>query len=115
MISHVVMMKFKPEVKDSDIKDLEKRLDELPNTIFEILSYEFGKNIVQSERSFDFALVSLFANKGTLERYQNHPDHLDVVERIKNMCEKIHSVDFEGTDSASIKKDESSKYEKTEL
>ena len=115
MINHVVMIKFKPEVAESDIKNLEQSLDALPNTVLEILSYEFGKDIIKSERSFDFALVGLFANTETLERYQNHPDHLAIIDTLKGMCENIYTVDFEGTDSGSLKKDEASQYEKIEF
>ena len=115
MINHVVMIKFKPEVRESDIKDLEQSLDSLPNTVLEILSYEFGKDIIKSDRSFDFALVALFANTETLKRYQDHPDHLVIVDRLKQMCVNIYTVDFEGTDSGSLKKDETSEYEKFEF
>jgi len=37
MINHIVLLKFKPEVKESDIEDLEKHMDNLPNSIAEIL------------------------------------------------------------------------------
>ncbi len=115
MINHVVMIKFKPEVRESDIKNLEQSLDTLPNTVLEILSYEFGKNIVKSDRSFDFALVALLANTETLKRYLDHPDHLVIVDTLKPMCENIYTVDFEGTDSGSLGKDETSEYEKFEF
>jgi len=48
----------------------------MPNRITEIHSYEFGRDVVRSQRSFDFALVSLFANLEALERYQQHRQHL---------------------------------------
>ena len=101
MIHHVVLMKFKPEVTEADIGDLEKRLDDLPNRIIEIKMYEFGRDLLHSQRSYDFALVSLFANLQALERYQKHPDHLPVVEKVKTMCESVITVDFTGPDAAS--------------
>lgn len=103
MINHVVLMKFKPEVPESEIRDLENHLDALPNKIMEIQMYEFGRDVIQSERSYDFALVSLFANTEALKRYQNHPDHLVVIEKVKHMCESVITVDFEGTDSGYMK------------
>ena len=95
MISHVVLMKFNPDVEDSDIKDIENGLNALPDAIAEIHAYEFGRDVVRSERSYDFALVSLFANLPALKRYQNHPDHLVVLEKLKNLCQNIITVDFE--------------------
>jgi len=103
MINHIVLLKFKPGVKESDIEDLEKYMDDLPNTIAEIHSYEFGPDVVQSERSYDFGLIALFANTEALSRYQVHPDHLVVVEKVKNMCDNIITVDFEGSDANSLK------------
>ena len=101
MINHVVLMKFKPGVSEEDIRDLEKSLDQLPNKIMEIKMYEFGRDMLHSERSYDFALVSLFSNLQALERYQKHPDHLPVVEKVKSMCESVITVDFAGSDSDS--------------
>jgi Stress responsive A/B Barrel Domain len=106
MINHVVLMKFKPDVNDDAIDALEKSLDDLPNKIVEIQTYEFGRDRVHSEKSYDFALVSLFANLEAMKRYQEHPAHLKVLQKIKTLSENIIVVDFEGTDAGSIKKDE---------
>ena len=95
MISHVVMMKFKPEVTESDINELEALLDGLPDRINEIQSYDFGRDVVHSERSYDFALVSVFANLDTLKHYQLHPDHQAVIKKLGAMCENIIAVDYE--------------------
>ncbi len=106
MINHVVLMKFKPDANDDAIDDLEKSLDDLPNKIVEIQVYEFGRDRVHSEKSYDFALVSLFANLEAVKRYQEHPAHLKVLQRITALAEKIIVVDFEGSDAGDIKKDE---------
>jgi hypothetical protein len=106
MINHVVLMKFKPDVNDDAIDDLEKSLDNLPNKIVEIQAYEFGRDRVHSERSYDFALVSLFANLEAVKRYQEHPAHLKALQKISALAEKIIIVDFEGSDAGDIKKDE---------
>ena len=103
MLNHVVLLKFKPDVVESDIKKLEALLDELPNKITEILVYEFGRNIIPSERAYDFALLSLFANPESLERYRQHPDHLKVLDVIKNISENIVTTDFMGSDAGSTK------------
>ena len=102
MINHVVLLKFKSGIADTDIEELEKMLDDLPNKIPEIHSYEFGRDIIHSQRSFDFALVSLFANMETLQRYQEHRQHLPVLKKIKALCETVATVDFQGSDAGSI-------------
>ncbi|MDX2501701.1 MAG: Dabb family protein [Deltaproteobacteria bacterium] len=102
MLNHVVLMKFKPGVEEPDIAELEKMLDDLPNKIAEIHSYEFGRDIIRSAGSFDFALVSLFANPEALERYRQHRDHQPVLKKIKQICETVATVDFQGSDAGSV-------------
>ena len=106
MINHVVLIKFKPDVNDDEIDDLEKSLDDLPNKIVEIQTYEFGRDRGHSEKSYDFALVSLFANLEAVNRYREHPAHLKVLQKISTLSENIIVVDFEGSDAGDIKKDE---------
>ena len=95
MLKHIVFFKFKPEVGDADISDLEQNLAALPALIPEIKGYEFGRDIIHSERSFDFALVSAFDDLEALKRYQMHPAHLKALNKLLKMCDKIHAVDFE--------------------
>ena len=102
MLNHVVMMKFRSGVSDADIDGLEKVLDDLPNVIVEIQMYEFGRDILHTERSYDFAIVSLFANQEALERYQQHPSHVQVGNRLKELCEQVITVDFFGTDARDL-------------
>ncbi|MBI9081996.1 MAG: Dabb family protein [Desulfobacterales bacterium] len=95
MIVHVVMMKFKDGTTDNQIAEIEQGLDALPDRIHEIQSYEFGRDMARSERSYDFALVSVFANLDTLKHYQEHPEHLKVVTKIRAACADIRAVDYE--------------------
>lgn len=102
MINHIVLLKFKAGVDEVDIEELERMLDDLPNKIVEIHTYEFGRDLVHSARSYDFAIVALFANLDTLERYQTHPQHLPIMKKIQEICESVNTVDFEGSDAGSI-------------
>ncbi len=95
MLKHVVFMKFKDETTDAQIADLEKSLGALPASIPEIKQYEFGRDIIHSERSCDFCLVSAFENLDALKRYQVHPDHVAVLNKVREMCSSILAVDFE--------------------
>ena len=95
MLKHVVFMKFKQSVTDSEITDLEKSLGALPGVIPEIKSYEFGRDIVHSERSYDFCLISSFEDLESMKRYQVYPEHVVVLNKVRNMCDGILAVDFE--------------------
>jgi len=100
MIQHIVMMEFKPEVTAPGIDALEAKMRALPNIISEIFTYEFGRDVLRSERSSDFALVSSFANLDTLKAYQVHPAHLELLAMLKPMCASIRVVDFEARPGA---------------
>jgi len=94
MLKHVVFFKFKPEVKEAEIVELEKGLAALPGAIPEIQEYAFGRDVIHSERSYDFALVSGFADLKAMERYQKHSDHIRVLEVVKRVCSTVLAVDF---------------------
>ncbi len=95
MITHVVMMKFKPDVTPEAIDELEALLDRLPDRVDEIQSYDFGRDVVRSDRSYDFALVAVFANLDTLKHYQVHPEHQVVINKLGSMCAHVAAVDYE--------------------
>ena len=94
MLRHVVFFKFKDGVGEAEIVDLDKSLAELPPVIPEIISYEFGRDVVRSERSCDLALVSTFKDIESLQHYQKHPDHQIVLQKVNNLCESVLAVDF---------------------
>jgi len=95
MLKHVVFMKFKEGITEAEISSLEKGLGALPAKIPEIKGFQFGRDVVHSERSYDFALVSDFENMEAMKRYQVHPDHVPVVGMVRSMSASILAVDFE--------------------
>jgi hypothetical protein len=95
MLKHVVFLKFKEGVTEAEISGLEEGLSALPAKISEIKGYQFGRDVVHSERSYDFALVSDFDNLEALKRYQVHPDHLPVIDMVRSTSAGILAVDFE--------------------
>ena len=95
MIRHVIFFKFKAGTTESQIAKLQEGLGGLPALIPEIRAYEFGSDLVKSERSFDFALISSFDDLGSVKRYAAHPAHQKVLKHINAICSEVKSVDFE--------------------
>jgi hypothetical protein len=95
MLKHVVFMKFKAGVDALQIDEMSRNLGSLPGKIEEINGFEFGPDILKSERSYDFALVANFNDLDSLKRYQLHPDHIPVIQQVRSLCESILVVDFE--------------------
>lgn len=106
MLHHIVLMKFKADVQEDDVARLAQMLDALPDRIIEIQTYEFGRDIVRSERSYDFALVSGFANLEAMQRYQVHPAHQKAVAHIREICDDLRAVDFVSDYTPSAQRDE---------
>jgi hypothetical protein len=94
MLKHVVFFKFKHGIGEEDIVDLEKSLAALPPDIPEILSYEFGRDVVRSKRSYDLALVSAFKDLDAMQHYQKHPEHQIVLQKVNKFCESVLAVDY---------------------
>lgn len=94
MLKHVVFLKFKKDVPESAIVEVEKGLGGLPSAIPEIKDFVFGRDVVRSERSYDLALVSSFEGVDELKRYSDHPAHQAVVVKIRAISESILAVDF---------------------
>jgi len=95
MIRHIVMVKFKADVTEEQIAQVQEGLGSLPDLIPEIESYEFGRDMAHMDRSYDFALVSAFADMEALQKYMMQPDHRRVSALIREICDDIRVVDYE--------------------
>jgi hypothetical protein len=95
LIRHIVLFRFKPEVSEADRQDFLAMLNALPTKISEIVEFQAGFDVVRAARSFDLGLVSSYKNLEDLAVYAKHAHHLPVVERSKEICEQVVSVDFE--------------------
>ena len=95
MLTHVVLFKFKPETTAEQAARLEGQLKGLPAAISEIREFRVGHDVVRAERSYDLGLVSAFDDLAAMQRYQGHPDHLQVVALVKELCAGVVAVDFQ--------------------
>jgi quinol monooxygenase YgiN len=96
MITHVVFFKFKSETSPEDIQLLADGLGGLSQQIEEIREYRFGPDVIHSERSYDFCLISSFEDLDAMQRYQVHPEHQKVVAHVKAISASVLAVDFAG-------------------
>jgi Stress responsive A/B Barrel Domain len=94
MLKHVVLFKFNADTSDAQIDQLIDGLAGLPDQIAEIREFVFGRDIIGSERSYDFALISQFDDLEAMQRYQVHPEHQKVIAHVKAICSSVVAVDF---------------------
>jgi len=95
MIVHIVMFAFKKENKNENLKKAKDMLEALEEKIPSLLSMDVGLDFMQSERSYDLVLTSIFEDKEGLSEYAVHPAHLEVVSFIKEVTEGAKVVDYE--------------------
>nr|WP_321265968.1 Dabb family protein [uncultured Sulfurimonas sp.] len=94
MIVHIVMFKFKDENKEKNIEIIVRRLKALIDLVPALKSIEVGVDFNKSERAFDLSLYSTFETKEDLQIYAVHPEHLKVVELIKEVTIESKVVDY---------------------
>ncbi|MBA1438246.1 MAG: Dabb family protein [Epsilonproteobacteria bacterium] len=94
MVVHIVMFEFKEENKVQNIAKVKQELERLPSLIDGLQKMEVGVNFNDSERAMDLSLYSTFATKEDLQAYALHPEHLKVVELIKEVSVVSKVVDY---------------------
>lgn len=95
MIKHLVLIRFRGDADSAAIDAIVAGLNGLPALISEIRSFQVGRDLLRTERSYDLALVSDFADLAALARYQVHPEHQKVVTLIKQAASSVVAVDYE--------------------
>lgn len=97
MINHIVLFKLKDYPKEDKakiIEELKTLLEGLKEKIDEVKYLEVGTNYELEAKSYDIALVSHFESLDDLDAYRVHPEHLKVVERIKETTLERAAVDY---------------------
>ena len=99
MVKHIVMWRLHDFADGMNKKENTSRmkqwLEELKSAIPEIKNLEVGINFNDSDDAYDIVLYSEFNDKASLERYQNHPEHVQFKEKIKNIRSEKKVVDYE--------------------
>lgn len=95
MIKHVVFFKFKPEAKAAERRAVVDQLRALPDKIDVIRSFEIGEDIMHSARAWDVVEIATYDDLAALEVYTRHDDHVDVVMKLREICDTVGSVDYE--------------------
>lgn len=94
MVRHIVMYKLINPTNENKQALVDKFLS-MKGKIDLLVDINSGVDKVQSQRSFDVVLDCVFSSMEDLEKYRVHPVHLPVMEYVKGVVEKSHSVDYE--------------------
>lgn len=95
MIKHVVFFKFKQEASAAARRAVVDQLRALPDKIDVIRAFEIGEDIMHSARAWDVVEIATYDDLQALELYTRHDDHVEVVLKLREICEAVGSVDYE--------------------
>lgn len=83
MVNHIVMWKFKPEIKEEDKPAIKKAMNEqlsgLVGKVPGLLTVEFVEEPITSS-THDIALVTTLEKAEDIAVYATHPDHVYVAD-----------------------------------
>lgn len=99
MFSHIVIFWTKPEIKGADdalIEGANKYLKQVPG----ILHFHIGKMVPSHrpvvDQSYQVGLNIVFKDKESQDKYQEHPLHIEFVEKVfKPNCQRVVVYDFQ--------------------
>lgn len=81
-------------IKNQIAYEIKRKLESLNTMIKEVKSIEVGINEILAEQAFDLVLYTEFNTQEDLSNYQKHPEHLKVVEYIRQVNEQRIVVDY---------------------
>jgi len=95
ILRHVVMMKFKKGLDAKKIGDeLQCKLVDLAGQVASLKTIEAGLNVNETDSAYDFVVIIDFDDDDALKHYRSHPHHVAILERMKEVVEKLAVVDF---------------------
>ena len=100
MYSHIVIFWTKDGVENAMeelVAGMEKYLKPIPG----VIHYHVGRMVPSHrdvvDQTYQVGLNLTFADKATQDAYQEHPLHIEFVEKVfKRVCERVIVYDFEG-------------------
>ncbi len=96
LLRHVVLIKFKEETSQEDIKKVEDAFHELESKIPEIRDYEWGTNNSPegNDKGFTHCFFVTFGSEEDRDIYLPHPDHQAFVQVLVPHLEDVLVVDY---------------------
>ena len=99
MIKHIVMWRLKDvaagATKEENALKLKESLESLVDLVPSLIAAEVGINFNPSDAAFDVVLYSEFEDREGLKAYQNHPEHVKIVDFVGEIRSDRAVVDYE--------------------
>jgi hypothetical protein len=93
MVKHIVMIRFKEEYK-SKVVEMKLEIEDLLHTVPSLKEMEVGINFNDRPSGYDLVLTAGFDEIEGLNSYRIHPDHMTVLEKLKEFANEWAAVDY---------------------
>ena len=95
VLKRVMLMKYKPEVKEEAIKEVRDLFCGLPKKVPGMLSAEWGTDSDFSrEKVYTYCITLTFESLEARKEYEQHPDHQKLAETGPDMVENFYLIDY---------------------
>ncbi len=94
MFKHIVMWRFKPEVKQEDQLEMKRQLEGLMDVVPSLQAIEVGLNVAKGDAAYDVVLTTVFEDKVGFQAYATDPLHLEVVDFVRKLVCDRAVVDY---------------------
>jgi len=94
MLRHIVMMKFNEKGKaENSVTKIEDMLHGLLKTVEPLKKMEVGVSDFENN-VFGLVLTADFEDEAGLTVYRAHPDHVKIIDYMKEVVEQVAAVDY---------------------
>lgn len=96
LLRHVVCFKFKEDVSQQQIREVEESFAALQDKIPEILDFEFGTNNSPEglDKGFTHCFLLTFKTAAARDIYLPHPDHKAFAESLDGLLDDVFVIDY---------------------
>ena len=96
MLVHAVLMRLRPGVSGAALRDLERRVRHLAESVAGQGSSVVGPNVTEEPLSqeFEFGFVLRFASRAELDAYHVNPAHLAISLAIRDVSRTVLVFDL---------------------
>lgn len=98
MMWHIVRFRFPADVDDEERRALERDIEGLADAVDEVVWLTVARDVADPTVT---GLISLFEDAAGLDAYREHPVHVPVAERARQLSEEVTRLDVAAGSPAS--------------
>lgn len=99
MLHHVVLFRLHATIDEAALAEVMAQFAALPAQIPEIIQLDVRRDVLPPDArrlvSSHYGLIGQFADLDALKRYQQHPQHVAVLDQIRPHIEQMLVLDYE--------------------